>query len=110
MWSVRSGRGECLRFRLYPGIKEDKRRAAAAPERRIPPTLTLPLRSVRTDRFAGRPTKGETHEGTIRSAVGTDTQMRTMRGKARPATKEEKTNQQSQSEEHPDNVFQRDTF
>ena len=42
--------------------------------------------------------------------MGMDTQMRTMRGKARPATKEEKANQQGQSEENPGTVFHRDTF
>ena len=53
---------------------------------------------------------GETHEGTIRSAVGTETQMRAACRKARSATKEENANQQGQSEENPDNVFHRDTF
>ena len=41
---------------------------------------------------------GETHEGTICSAVGTETQMRATRRKARPTTKEEKANQHGHSE------------
>jgi len=53
---------------------------------------------------------GEIHEGSIRSAVRTDTQMRATRRKARPAAKEEKANQQGHSEENPDNVFHRDIY
>lgn len=70
----------------------------------------LPLHSVRTDRFDGRATKGKAHEIASRIGVGTETQMRATRRKARPTTKEEKANQQGHSEENPDNVFHRDTF